>query len=70
MSRIKKAIQPSTISFDQEMHDFASLQAGRYGQSLSTHLNIILYYLEKLPKKDIDIIVEKGLLLKNKKQWQ
>lgn len=70
MSMSKKDTQPSTIMFDRDMHDFASLQAGKYGHSLSTHLNIILHYLERSTKKEMDEIIEKGLLLKNKKKWQ
>lgn len=70
MSYNKKDTQTSSIVFDRDIHDYILLQSGKYGQTMSAHINAILYYLEKLPKKDIDQIIEKGLTLRNKNKWQ
>lgn len=70
MSYNKNDTQTSSVVFDRAMHDYILLQAGKYGQTISAHINAILYYLEKLPKKDIDQIIEKGLTLRNKSKWQ
>lgn len=69
MSYNKKDTQTSSVVFDRAIHDYILLQAGRYGQSVSVHINAILYYLEKLPKAEVDKIIEKGLLLRSKSKW-
>lgn len=64
-----KPTQTTSIVFDRDIYDGLCLQAGRYGQSTSKHLNIILSALDKWPKKDLDALVEKGLVIMNKKKW-
>lgn len=68
MSNVKKT-QTSSVVFDINIYEMLCLNAGKYGQSHAKHINVILAYVLSKPKKEIDEIVEKGLVQLSKKKW-